>query len=125
MENGKDYLEKVYNLAVLRGFCRTRKEFAALLGINDKGLSAAMNGKEKNLTPSLLRKVEAWSRDHELEQKTSEPKEPDIVIPAATAKMYENLTETIRLQAEMLSRMQAGTFVAGGYAPKNSRIEND
>ena len=39
------------------GYCKTQRDFAALLGINEKGLSSAMNGNEKYLTDSLVRKV--------------------------------------------------------------------
>ena len=39
------------------GLARTQRDFAALLGINEKGLSAAMNGNEKYLTDSLVAKV--------------------------------------------------------------------
>lgn len=122
----QEYLRRVFFLAEGAELCKTQKQFAELLEVDRTGLSSAMNGNEKYLTDSLIRKVRSWARENGLEgDAPQKPKEPDIVIPAATAKMYENLTETIRLQAEMLSRMQAGTFVAGGYAPKNSRIEND
>lgn len=129
----KDYLNRLLNEARKHGLCHTQGEFAALLEINPSTLSKALQGDERYLTPSLIKKVRRWAEQNGLEGDTPkpEPKEPDIVIPAATAKMYENLTEsirqqneTIRLQAEMLSRMQTGTFVPG-TSPKNSRIEND
>lgn len=122
----QDYLRRIFQAALGAGLCRTLKEWAGLLEIDKSGISSALNGNEKYLTDSLVRKVRRWAEQNGLEgDAPQKPKEPDIVIPAATAKMYENLTETIRLQAEMLSRMQTGTFVPGGYAPKNSRIEND
>ena len=39
------------------GLCKTQRDFAALLGINEKGFSAAMNGNEKYLTDSLVNKI--------------------------------------------------------------------
>lgn len=39
------------------GYCKTQRDFAAILGINEKGLSSAMNGNEKYLTDSLVKKV--------------------------------------------------------------------
>ncbi len=135
----KDYLNRLLNEARKHGLCHTQGEFAALLEINPSTLSKALQGDERYLTPSLIKKVRRWAEQNDLEkEETPVRKEPDISIPAATAKMYENLTEsikvqnetirqqneTIRLQAEMLSRMQTGTFVPG-TSPKNSRIEND
>ena len=60
----QEYLNYIYNMAVLRGLCRTRKEFAGLLGRNDKALSSAMNGSQKNLSPALIREVKAFADEH-------------------------------------------------------------
>lgn len=67
MESKTDYLKRIYNLAALRGLCQTKKEFAALLGVNDKGLSSAMNGDPKNLTDSLVKKVQLFASANDLE----------------------------------------------------------
>ena len=117
----KDYLVKVYIAARAAGLCKTQGEFAALVGLNQSTISKAMQGDEKYLTDNLVKRIRLWA-DNVLE-KHEEPK-PDIVIPAETVRMYENLTETIRLQAEMLSRLGAGT-VPGFTSPKNYRIETD
>lgn len=124
MVEKKEYLLKIYNLAALRGLCRTKKEFAGLLGVNDKGLSAAMNGSEKNLTDSLVEKVRRFSLEHDLEGDA--PKEQrGVFIPEATQAMFDNMAETIRIQAQMLASLQASTpFMSGTFAtPKNSRTE--
>ena len=84
MENKADYLKRVYNLAVLRGLCVTKKEFAALLGVNDKGLSSAMNGDRKNLTDSLVKKVQLFASANELdrmEEGQTPQAESVLVIP--------------------------------------------
>ena len=84
METKQDYILLIYNTAALRGLCRTKKEFAALLGVNDKGLSSAMNGNEKNLTDSLLEKVAKFAKEHDLDQvaqDTAAPEETVLVIP--------------------------------------------
>lgn len=102
----KHYLTQVYLAARAAGLCKTQAQFADLLEVERSGLSSAMNGNEKYLTDSLIRKVRSWARGNNLEgDAPQKPKAPDIIIPAATVKMYENLTETIRLQAEMLARM--------------------
>jgi len=61
METKTDYIKRIYKIAALRGLCETKKEFAALLEVNDKGLSAAMNGNERHLTDSLLKKVKLFA----------------------------------------------------------------
>lgn len=121
MEEKKENLLRIYNLAALRGLCRTKKEFAALLGVNDKGLSAAMNGSERHLTDSLLRKVQAWADQNNLEKDS--PKEPEpqrgVFVPEATQKMFDNMAETIRIQAQMLASFHgAAQFIGGAYAPQ-------
>ena len=84
MEKKTDYLKRVYNLAVLHGLCVTKKEFAALLGVNDKGLSSAMNGDPKNLTDSLVKKVQLFASANGLdrpERTEQDQTESVLVIP--------------------------------------------
>ena len=82
MESKTDYLKRMYNLAALKGLCVTKKEFARLLGVNDKGLSAAMNGDPRNLTDSLVKKVELFASANGLEgQAQPEPFGSLLVIP--------------------------------------------
>lgn len=102
-----NYLRKIVNLAKANGLCRTQKEFAALLGIDHTGLSMAMNGKERALTDSLIGKVRAFSLEHGLEDDHPAQKQGGgFWIPEETATMYNNMSETIRLQAEMIARLQ-------------------
>lgn len=82
MESKTDYLKRMYNLAALKGLCVTKKEFARLLGVNDKGLSAAMNGDPRNLTDSLVKKVELFASANGLEEQAQpEPFGSLLVIP--------------------------------------------
>lgn len=53
----KETLNYLFEQVRSAGFARTQRDFAALLGINEKGFSAAMNGNEKYLTDSLINKV--------------------------------------------------------------------
>jgi phage repressor protein C with HTH and peptisase S24 domain len=84
METKTDYIKRIYNLAALRGLCETKKEFAGLLEVNDKGLSAAMNGNERHLTDSLLKKVRAFATQNGLdgpEETAAAPTDSILVIP--------------------------------------------
>lgn len=84
METKTDYIKRIYNLAALRGLCETKKEFAGLLEVNDKGLSAAMNGNERHLTDSLLKKVRAFAMRNGMdgpEETGAVPSDSILVIP--------------------------------------------
>lgn len=113
------YLRGVYQNARSAGLCHTQKEWADLLGIDRTGLSSAMNGNEKALTDSLVHKVEMWAKLNGLEDSPQrQPIAQDIVIPAATATFYENLSETlknmsqtVRMQQELISQLQADAHV--------------
>lgn len=50
-------LNNVYRQLSEAGVVTTKKEFAQMLGVNDKGLSSAMNGSERHLTQSLVAKA--------------------------------------------------------------------
>ena len=50
-------LNDIYRQLLNAGVVTTKKEFAQMLGVNDKGLSSAMNGSERHLTESLVAKA--------------------------------------------------------------------
>ena len=109
-EEKKTYIQRIYNLASAEGLCRTKTEFASLLEINYTSLSSAMSGNERFLTDSLIGKVQKFSRRHQLDGEPADPSLPPtsggIWLPAETAQLYNNMSETIRIQAEMLAIYQ-------------------
>ena len=135
METKKDYLNRIYHLAVITGLCTQKREFAELLGVNRSGLSSAMNGDEKNLTDSLIRKVEAFAIVHGLEGNaptTIVQPEPEvkpkrtIEIPEETLELYTSLAKSVDRLSAMVERMMPGasvfgTGVFGGANPKADR----
>ena len=60
----KETLNYLFEQIRNAGLARTQRDFAALLGINEKGFSAAMNGNEKYLTDRLMKKVEKFYEDN-------------------------------------------------------------
>lgn len=72
MENEREYLVRVYNTAVLRGLCKTQKEFAQLLGVDKSGISMAMNGSEKHLTSRLVGKVKLFATANGIDDNVQE-----------------------------------------------------
>lgn len=107
MEEKQEYIRKVFDLARTAGMCRTQKEFAKLLGIDPTGLSLAMNGHARALTDSLVGKIRAFSVEHGLETGKPAPKPGGVYLPPETLNLFTNLSETIRLQAELLTRNAA------------------
>ena len=109
-EEKQSYILRIYNLACARGLCRTRQEFSGLLEMNYSTISSAMSGNERFLTDSLVRKVQSLSRRYQLDGEEPDPQLPPtsggVWLPAETAQLYNNMSETIRMQAEMLSIFQ-------------------
>lgn len=66
METKQEYLTRVFRTATLRGLCKSQREFAELLGVNEKAFSSAMNGNERYLTDNLIMKVRLFVRTNEL-----------------------------------------------------------
>lgn len=73
------YLQGAYRRAVGAGKCRTLKEFAELIGVDRTGLSSALNGSERHLTKSLVKKVQAF--DDSGQPTTQDSGESILVIP--------------------------------------------
>jgi len=67
-------LQEIFEQLQKEGAVRTKKEFAAMLGINYANLVAAMNGNPRSNTPSLLAKAIRF-RDEKLGP--AEPPQPD------------------------------------------------
>ncbi len=122
MEDKKDYLLRVFNLARAKGLCRTQMEFSELLGVHKSTISSALH-RPDYLTDNLIRRVKLWAKQNGVEEdEKPKPQEPDIIIPAATAQLYNNMSETIRIQAELIARLQTG---AGVYAPAQKNYLRD
>ena len=123
IEERKEYVLRIYGLACAAGLCKSRKEFADLLEINYTTLSSAMNGAERMLTESLVGRVRKFSRQNCLDGEQPDPKFPPaqggVWIPTETAQLYNNMSETIRIQAEIIARFQA---MPGPQ--KNSTLDN-
>lgn len=128
METKQEYVNRIYNEARMYGLCSSQKEFAELLGMDQSTISNALRGRDGYLTDSIIRRFQTWEfqvLDGKRPNKPKEPERPDIIIPAATADLYNNMSETIRIQAELIARLQTGMAAAmpGAYAPKNFQTD--
>jgi len=128
METKKDYVNRIYQEACRRGLCRRRKEFAKLVGMDASTISSALSGNEKYLTDNFVRRLQAWEAqalsDNEPQQEEQRGSEGGVFIPSETAALYNNMAETIRIQAELIARLQGAGVASPApfYAPKN-RVE--
>ena len=68
----KEYLNAIYREACYRGLCSSVTGFAELLEIDRSGLSSALNGNERYLTKSLLRKVRLFAKANGLDKEENE-----------------------------------------------------
>ena len=75
------YINRVYALACARGLCKTKAEFADLLGINRTTLSGAMGSRPDNLTDKLLSRVEFFESANNLDTTATNDTNTVLVIP--------------------------------------------
>ena len=112
LEEKQGYLQKIFKAALGAGIIRTVKQFAEALDIDKGGLSSALNGKERYLTDSLIKKVKRWAKDNGLEDeegnistvKRQQPQLQGVWIPPETLELYNNIAATCRNLSEILKR---------------------
>ena len=115
MNDKKDYISRVYLAAKMRGICTTQAEMAALLDVDRSTLSQAINGK---YTDRFFRRVERFAQERGLVDQP-EGEKPAVVaetgrpdgfwVPEEFRKTMENMTETIRIQAQVIADLQTRT----------------
>lgn len=132
----RDYINRVYYAARVKNLCSSQKEFAGLVKVSAPTLSQAFNGNPVYLTENLEIKVRYFAQQNGLEAEVQDGISKDeakkeqaqqatgVFIPEETRAMFDNMAETIRIQAQMLAQFQGGAFLgAGAYAPKNYRTD--
>ena len=80
MEEKREYLTRIFRTATLRGMCKSQRDFANLLGVNEKALSSAINGNEKYLTANLVTKVHIFAKENKLDNPISETQEETVLV---------------------------------------------
>ena len=106
-------LDTALNAIRTRYRVRTQGELAKIIGISQPSLSAAQNGNPRYLTESLVHKAEMLAGPPAPPVQISPAEQPpqDIVIPAATAKMYADMAESIRILSELVAAQQKGVEI--------------
>lgn len=126
----RDYINRIYYAARVKKLCSSQKDFARLVKVSPATLSQALNGNPTYLTENLEIKVRFFAGENGLEEAAQEVKAPapsqgpGVFIPEETRAMFDNMAETIRIQAQMLAQFQGGLVLGAAYqAPKNFRTE--
>jgi len=119
METKSTYVElvEIFQDLQKRGICATKKDMARQIGVSYANLVSAMKGNPTALTAPLMAKVKSYYRT----VLGDVPPEParDVIIPASTAQLYNNLVEVVRSQQETIARLVETLRVPGTPAPKN------
>ena len=75
-------MNRIFRTATLRGMCKSQREFATILGVNEKAFSSALNGNERYLTDNLVTKVRIFAKENGLDGPVVvEPEETVLLIP--------------------------------------------
>lgn len=83
-----NYIVDSYNTLRMKGVVRTQGEFAALLGIGERSLSAAKNGKDGYLTDSLLARIRTYMESYQ-DSETKTEGLPVIPVEAMAGTLVE------------------------------------
>lgn len=84
-----NYIVESFNTLRAKGIVKTQGDFAALLGIGERSLSAAKNGKDGYLTDSLLAKIRTLMKQYENGNEDKANVIPVIPVEALAGTMLE------------------------------------
>lgn len=120
MEDKKEYVNRIYRLALGAGLCDNKKAFADLLGMSRGAVSSAMNGSETALTDKFMQRVKMFARTSGLEEgaqvHTTAPVQPEQGDDWKQ-RLIESQQRTIESQQrtiEVLTQIQSGV---SAYTP--------
>ena len=108
-------LENVYQELRNRGKVHTRHDFAVMMDASDTTVSRAFKSDPRYLTPSIVKRAEALLSGEPAPSPSKDPEQTAgtadaIFIPKETAKLYTNMSESIRILSETIAKMQGVTF---------------
>ena len=128
MEENKEYFVKIYHLAVAAGVVVNKSDFADKLGMSRSTISMAFKGDPRYLTDGLMRRVKAFALDKGLDEPEVNTKPEDelrggVWLPEETRQIFENMSQTIRIQAELIAHYTGAVTLDQQYmravTPKN------
>ena len=83
------YIVESFNTLRIKGIVKTQGDFASLLGISERSLSAAKNGNEGYLTDNLIEKVKSLMNEHVKDDENKGLSIPILPIEAMAGTLGE------------------------------------
>ena len=129
MESKKDYVFRIYRLALGAGLCENKKDFADLLEMSRGSVSSAMNGSERHLTEKFMQRVRLFAQTHGLEE--DKPAAQPMPAPQEHStpgdwkdRTIESQQRTIERLTQLLDQARGGVLTyTPAYTPKNFPAE--
>lgn len=116
-------LKKALNDARMAGLAKTQRDFAALVGSNETTISRALKEDDRYLTDSLVDKVETVMAKKIGAPEQEPQKSRGVFLPDETRALYENMSETIKIQAQIIAQMQGQLSTSVPFPAKNTYLE--
>lgn len=108
-----DELNEVYDALRAEGRCTTKKEFAAMMGMNYTTIITAMNDPSRYGNQKIVAKAKSLLLNEGTPAPAPAPVRKEIVIPPETMELYTNLSRTAAQLAETLDRLLSGETKKG------------
>lgn len=74
------YVTRIYGLACAKGLCKSKTEFAKLLGINPTTLSGALGSRPDNMTDKMVGRVVMFATSNRLEDDAPQEDAPSVLV---------------------------------------------
>ena len=116
----KAYVERAFRQLQADGKVKTQGEFARLLGVSQNTISAAKNGDERYLTPSLIAKID-YLLDHSENDQPSAKMIPVFPVEAMAGTMTEFFASVKEYDCErMVSPIKGADYAIKIYGDSMS-----
>jgi transcriptional regulator with XRE-family HTH domain len=129
METDLEIITRIFNEARARGLCKNQKQFADLMGMNPSTISNALQGKERYLTKSVVRRFKSWEAlalgENRPGAQPQQDTRPDILIPAATMDLYTSMAKSIDRLTALVERLEPGASAFVGAMPTQKNYQTN
>lgn len=100
-----EQLKEIFDALRDSGRCTSKKEFAALIGVNYSTIVNAMAGRERYSSDKLVARAKQVLNEQGASVHEQEPAHKEVVIPSETLELYNHLSRTIEKQAEIIAAL--------------------
>lgn len=100
-----EQLKEIFDALRDAGRCTSKKEFAALVGVNYSTIVNAMAGRERYSSDKLVARAKQVLNEQGASVQEKAPTPKEVVVPAETLELYNHLSRTIEKQAEIIAAL--------------------